>query len=63
MENSTKVPQNTKKQLPYYEEIALPGVYPDKTVILKDTRIPMFSVARFPIAKTWKPPKSPSTNE
>ena len=36
---------------------------PDKTRIQKDTCIPMFIAALFTIAKTWKQPKYPSTDE
>ena len=52
-----------KKQLPYYPEITFLGLYPDKTVIWKDRCIPMFSVALFPVAKTYKQPKCPWTNK
>ena len=34
-----------------------------KNMIWKDTRTPMFTVALFTIAKTWKQPKCPSTEE
>ena len=34
-----------------------------KTLILKDTCTPMFIAALFAIAKTWKQPKCPSTDE
>ena len=39
------------------------GVYPDKTLIQKDTCTPMFIAALFTIAKTWKQPKCPLTDE
>ena len=39
------------------------GIYPEKTLIQKDTGIPMFIVALFIIAKTWKQPKCPSTDD
>ena len=32
--------------------------YPEKTIIQKDTCTPMFIVALFTIAKTWKQPES-----
>ena len=38
-------------------------MYPEKTMILKDAWIPMFTAALFTIAKTWKQPKYPSTEE
>ena len=41
------------------------GIYPRKakTLIQKDTCIPMFIAALFTIAKIWKQPKCPSTDE
>ena len=39
------------------------GIYPEKTIIQKDTCIPMFKAALFTIARTWKQPKCPSTEE
>ena len=39
------------------------NVYDNKTIIQKDTCIPMFTEALFTIAKTWKQPKCPSTDE
>ena len=60
MENSTEV---LKVELPYDPAIPLLGIYPDKTLIQKDTCTPMFIVALFTIAKTWKQPKCPSTDE
>ena len=39
------------------------GIYPDKTIIRKDICTPMFTTALFIIAKTWKQPKCPSTDE
>ena len=38
-------------------------IYPDKTLIQKDTCTPMFIAALCTVAKTWKPPKCPLTNE
>ena len=39
------------------------GIYPDKTFIEKDTCTHMFIAALFTIAKTWKQPKCPLTDE
>ena len=50
-------------ELPYDPAIPLLGIYPDKTIIQKDTLTPMFTAALFTIAKTWKQPKCPSTDE
>ena len=39
------------------------GIYPEKTIIQKDTCTSMFIAALFTIAGTWKQPKCPSTEE
>ena len=39
------------------------GIYPDKTFLEKDTCTRMFTAALFTIAKTWKQPKCPLTDE
>ena len=52
-----------KVELPYDPAIPFLGIYPDKTIIRKDTYTPMFIVALFTIAKTWKQPKCPLTDE
>ena len=39
------------------------GIYPEKTTARKDTCTLMFIAALFAIAKTWKQPKCPSTEE
>ena len=50
-------------ELPYDPAIPLLGIYPEKTVIQKDTCTPMFTAALFTRARTWKQPKCPSTEE
>ena len=50
-----------KIELPYDPAIPHLGIYPEKTIIRKDTCTPMFTVALFTTAKTWKQPKCPST--
>ena len=52
-----------KIELPYDPAIPLLGIYPEKTIIQKDTRTTMFTTALFTIARTWKQPKCPSTDE
>ena len=52
-----------KIELPYNPAIPLWGIYPDKTLIQKNTCTPVFTAALFPTAKTWKQPKCPSTDE
>ena len=39
------------------------GIYPKETKIEKDTRIPLFTAALFTIARTWKQPRCPLTDE
>ena len=48
---------------PYDPAIPLLGIYPEETKIEKDTCIPMFTAALFTIARTWKQPRCPSTDE
>ena len=43
--------------------IPLLGTYPEKTMVRKDTCIPMFITALLTTAKTWKQPKCPLTDE
>ena len=43
-----------KIELSYDPAIPLLGIYPDKTIIRKDTYTPVFIAALFTIAKTWK---------
>uniref|UniRef100_A0A8D2BME6 Uncharacterized protein n=1 Tax=Sus scrofa TaxID=9823 RepID=A0A8D2BME6_PIG len=52
-----------KLELPYDLVISFLGIYLEKTIIQKDTCIPMISAALFTTAKTWKQPKCPSTDE
>ena len=50
-------------ELPYDSTIPLLDIYLEKTIIPKDTCTPMFIAALLTIAKTWKQPKCPSTEE
>ena len=52
-----------KIELPYDPGIPLLGIYPETTIIQKDTCIPMFIAALFTIARSWKQPKCTSTDE
>ena len=52
-----------KIELPFNPTIPLLGIYPEKTMTQKDTCIPMVIAAPYTIAKTWKQPKCPSTEE
>ena len=51
-----------KIELPYDPALPLLAIYLDKTMIQKDTCTTMFIAALFTIAKTWTPPKCPSTD-
>ena len=55
-------------ELPYDPAIPLLGIYPEKTIIQKESCTTMFIAALFiaalfTIARTWKQPKCPSTEE
>ena len=50
-----------KIELPYDPAISLLGIYPEKTIIQKDTCTTMFIAALFTIARTWNQHKCPST--
>ena len=39
------------------------GIHTEETRIEKDTCIPLFTAALFTIARTWKRPRCPSTDE
>ena len=52
-----------KLELPYDPAIPLLGIYPEKTIIQKETCTTMFISALFTKARTWKQPKCPSTDE
>ena len=52
-----------KIELPYDPAIPLLGIYPEKTIIQKDTCTLVFIAALFTIAMSWKQPKCPSTDE
>ena len=55
--------EKLKIELPYDPAIPLLGIYPEKTIIQKVIRTPMFIAALFTIARTWKQSKCPLTNE
>ena len=52
-----------KIELPYDPAIPLLGIYPEKTRIQKESCAKMFIAALFAVARTWKQPKCPSTDE
>ena len=64
MENSMeKHLRKLNIELTHDPVISLLGIYMDKTFIEKDTGTPIFIAALFTIAKTWKQPKCPLTDE
>ena len=52
-----------KIELPYDPAIPLLAIYPEKTIIQKDTCTPIFIAALFTKVSSWKQPKCPSTEE
>ena len=52
-----------KVELPYDPAILLLGMYPEKTIIQKESCTTMFIAALFTIARAWKQPKCPLTDE
>ena len=58
-----EVPQKTKNRITILSSNPTPGIYPDKTVIQKESCTTMFIAPLYTIARTWKQPKCPSTDE
>ena len=50
-------------KLPRDPAIPVLGIYSEETKIEKDICIPLFIAALFSIARTWKQPRCPSTDE
>ena len=55
--------KNLQIKQPYDPPIPLLGIYPEETKTEKDTCIPLFIAALFTIARTWKQPRRPLTEE
>ena len=53
--------KKTKNKATIWSSNIAPGHLPKKTMIWKDTCIPVFTAALFTIPKTWKQSKCPST--
>ena len=60
---STLFPYTTLFRSPYDPAIPLLGIYPEKTIIQKKSCTTVFTAALFTIARTWKQPKCPSSDE
>ena len=54
--------RNLKIELPYDPAIPVLGIYPEKTIIPKDSHTLMFTAALSTVARTWKKPQCPSTS-
>ena len=52
-----------KIELPYDSAISLLGIYPEKTIIQNKSFTTIFIAALFTIARTWKQPTCPLTDE
>ena len=65
LETVWRILKKLEIELPYDPTIALLGTYPKDTDLVKrwDTCTPMFIAAMSPIAKLWKEPWCPSTDE
>ena len=50
-------------ELPHDPSIPLLGIYLEKTIIQKESCTTMFTAALFTLARTWKQPRCPSTDE
>ena len=48
---------------PYDTAIPLLGIYPEETKPERDTCTPLFTAALFTIARTWRQPRCPPTDE
>ena len=55
--------KNLGIKAPYDPAIPLLDIHPEETKIERDTCIPLFIAALFTIARTWKQPRCPSTDE
>ena len=52
-----------KIELPSDRAMPLLGIYPEKTITQKESRTTMFIAALCTIARTWKQPRCPSTDD
>ena len=58
-----EIPLKIRNKITYDAAIPLLGIYPEETMVEKDTCIPLFIAALFTKARTWKQPRCPSTDE
>ena len=58
-----KKKKKPRNKTTYDPAVPLLGIYPEKTIIEKDTGTSVFIAALFTIARTWKQPRCPLTDE
>ena len=58
-----EVPKRLKIELPCNPAIPLLGIYPEEIIIQKYAHTPVIIAALFTIAKTWKQPMCPLTED
>ena len=63
MEDGMETPQKPRNKTTNDPEIPQLEMYSEETKIEKDTCTPMFILVLFTIARTWKQPKCPLTDE
>ena len=64
MKNSMEISfKKLGMKLPYNPATPLLGIYPEETINEKDTHNLIFIAALFTIARTWKQPRCPPTDE
>ena len=52
-----------KIEIPYHPAVPLLGIYPEKTIIQKESCTTMFTATLFTTSRTWKQPTCLSTDE
>ena len=63
MENSVESPLKLGMKAPYDPAIPLLGINPEEIKIERDTCIPVFTIALFTVARTWKQPQCPPADK
>ena len=63
MKDSMEIPLKTRNKNTYNPAIPIVGIYPEKTMTQKDTCTPTSIAAPFTVARTWKQPRCPVTDE
>ena len=58
-----RFPKKPGIKVPNDPAIPLLDIYPEETKTEKDTSITLFTAALFTIARTWKQPRCPLTDE